>query len=109
MTESHLKALKILAENPAVSQRYIAKELKSSLDKANYIVKALVKKDYVRVKKIKNSSNRLSYMYILTPGGDRKAKELSGKFLKKKFKEYEMLRKEIRELKENIKNFGDGE
>ena len=105
MTEFHLKALRILADNPVLSQRSIAKELELSLGKANYIIKALVEKGYIKMKRFKNSNDKLAYMYVLTPVGIKKKMELTGKFLKKKSEEYRTLKREILALREEVENF----
>lgn len=111
MTEAHLKALKVLDETPAISQRGIAKRLKLSLGKANYIVNSLIEKGYVKAKRFKNSNNKLAYMYVLTPNGIKKKVELTRAFLSRKSDEYRMLHREIKELKEEMRKLegnGDG-
>ena len=103
MDENHLKTLKILEENPALSQRHLARELNLSLGKANYIINALIQKGYLKAKRFKNSINKRSYAYYLTPEGIKKKFELTYQFLKTKSLEFEQLRQEIRALEQDIK------
>ncbi|MGA3086479.1 MAG: MarR family EPS-associated transcriptional regulator [Thermodesulfobacteriota bacterium] len=85
MDENHLKTLKILEENPALSQRHLARELNLSLGKANYIINALIQKGYLKVKRFKNSNNKRSYIYYLTPEGIKKKFELTYQFFRTNF------------------------
>jgi EPS-associated MarR family transcriptional regulator len=103
MDENHLKTLKILEENPALSQRHLARELNLSLGKANYIINALIQKGYLKVKRFKNSNNKRSYIYYLTPEGIKKKFELTYQFFRTKSLEFEQLRQEIRALEQDIK------
>jgi EPS-associated MarR family transcriptional regulator len=100
--ETHYKVLKILEQNPQVSQRELANELGVSLGKANYCLKALIEKGLVKANNFKNSANKRAYIYVLTPRGiDAKAK-ISVRFLQRKLDEYEALRAEIEELQTEL-------
>lgn len=107
MTESHLKALRILKGNPALSQRRIAGELRLSLGKANYVINSLIGKGYVKARRFRNSKNKFSYMYVLTPKGIRKKVQLTKLFIRRKSEEYRALYREIDELKKEIEDFAD--
>lgn len=102
MDENHLKTLKILEENPALSQRHLAGKLNLSLGKANYIINALIQKGYIKTKGFKNSNNKRSYTYYLTPEGINKKLELTYQFFRTKSQEFEQLRQEIRALEQDI-------
>ena len=67
--EIRLKILRILAEEPEISQRALASRLGISLGKANYCVRALVDKGFIKAKNFRNNKNKASYLYMLTPGG----------------------------------------
>ena len=103
MTEdTHYQVLKILEQNPQISQRELAKEMGVSLGKVNYCLKALVDKGLVKVSNFKNSANKWAYFYVLTPGGlDARAK-LSVRFLRRKLEEFEALREEIEKLQAEV-------
>ncbi len=102
MDEYHFKFLKKLEQDNTISQRDLSKKLGLSLGKVNYIVNALMDKGLIRVKRFKNSKNKLAYMYILTPAGIKKKIELTYEFLKRKIAEYDKLKIEIEDLKKEI-------
>ena len=100
MTEdTHYQVLKILEQNPRISQRELAKEMGVSLGKVNYCLKALVDKGLVKANNFKNSANKWAYFYVLTPRGIEAKAKISVHFLQRKLEEYERLRAEIEELK----------
>jgi EPS-associated MarR family transcriptional regulator len=103
MDENHLKTLKILEENPVLSQRHLARELNLSLGKANYILNALIQEGYVKANRFKNSDNKRSYAYYLTPEGMKQKFELTYQFFRMKSQEFEQLRQEILVLEQDIK------
>ncbi len=101
-TETHLKLLRHLEENPDVTQRELARELGISLGKANYCLKALINKGLIKAKNFKNSANKRAYLYILTPQGIEAKALISVRFLQRKMEEYEALRQEIEQLKTEL-------
>lgn len=91
--------LKTLEKTPDLSQRVLAKRLGVSLGKVNFCLNALVEKGFLKVNNFRNSENKLAYAYLLTPQGvDQKAR-MTFEFLRIKIHEYELLRREIEELK----------
>jgi EPS-associated MarR family transcriptional regulator len=96
--DTHYEVLKILEENPQVSQRQLAAEMGVSLGKANYCLKALVEKGLVKAGNFKNSANKLAYFYVLTPRGIEAKAKISVRFLQRKIAEYEALGREIEQL-----------
>jgi len=46
--EATVKLLKIIQDNPEISQRNLAKTIGISVDKTNYIIKALVDKGIIK-------------------------------------------------------------
>jgi EPS-associated MarR family transcriptional regulator len=89
------RLLKLLAEQPDASQRQLAEALGISLGKANYCIKALLDKGWVKARNFKNSKHKLAYAYVLTPSGlDAKAR-ITARFLKRKVAEDEALKAEI--------------
>ena len=67
-----------------------------SLGKLNYCVNALKSKGLIKIKNFKNNKNKINYFYILTPKGISKKTKLTLNFMKRKFIEYEELKKEIK-------------
>jgi EPS-associated MarR family transcriptional regulator len=100
--ETHYKVLKILEQNPQVSQRELANELGVSLGKANYCLKALIEKGLVKANNFKNSANKRAYIYVLTPRGIEAKAKISVRFLQRKLDQYEALRAEIEELQTEL-------
>lgn len=81
-----------------MSQRDMARELGISLGKANYCLRALIQKGWIKADNFKNSRNRTAYMYLLTPRGIEEKARLTLRFLQIKVREYETLRIEIEQL-----------
>ena len=102
MDEYQLKLLKELSENANLSQRDLSRRLGLSLGKVNYVLNALLKKGLIKTMRFKNSKNKSAYMYILTPKGMRGIVDLTYEFLKVKINEYDLLKKEIEELRKDI-------
>ena len=49
----------------------------------------------VKYKNFKNNENKINYLYVLTPKGVTKKTKLLYKFMERKLKEYDELKKEI--------------
>ena len=97
-TEAHYRVLKALEANPNLSQRQLATELGISVGKANYCIKALIDKGWVKARNFRHSDNKLGYAYVLTPSGIRRMTQLTTRFLEHKRREFEALRREIADL-----------
>lgn len=101
-TESYLRMLRAIQENPSVSQRELSRQLGISLGKTNYCVQALLELGWIKAKNFKNSNNKIAYKYLLTPKGVGQKLALTRVFLSKKQREFEMLSREIRQLAEDV-------
>jgi MarR family transcriptional regulator, temperature-dependent positive regulator of motility len=97
--EVRYRILKLLETNPALSQREVARELGMSLGRANYCLRALIDKGWVKVANFKNSRNKSAYMYLLTPRGMERKAEVTVRFLQRKTHEYRELRAEIERIR----------
>lgn len=93
------KLFKAIAETPQMNQRELSQNLGISLGKANYCVKALVEKGWVKAQNFKNNKNKLSYIYILTPSGIDEKASVTIRYLKRKMQEYDELKAAVEELK----------
>ena len=94
--QDNLDVLRIIYRGPTTSQREMAKTLGFSLGKLNYCLKALKNKGYIKIKNFKKQPNRLQYIqYVLTPKGISERTKLTLDFMKRKFKEYDELKKEL--------------
>lgn len=101
--DTHYNVLKLIEENPRITQRELALALGVSLGKVNYCLKAVLEKGWVKANNFKNSNNKMAYAYLLTPKGIEAKTALSLQFLKKKMKEYEQLKQEISQLQKTLK------
>ena len=100
--EYRYKILKLVEENPEISQREIAKALGISLGKTNFCLKALIEKGVLKANNFRNSKNKLAYIYKLTPQGIEEKASVTMRFLKQKMKQYEQLQSEIEQLKNDL-------
>jgi EPS-associated MarR family transcriptional regulator len=96
--EIHLKLLRHLEHHPDVTQRELAQHLGVSLGKANYCLKALIDRGWIKANNFKNSKNKAAYAYLLTPRGVEKKAQITLRFFKKKVVEYEQLKQELVDL-----------
>ena len=94
-----LDLLRKIELNPEYTQRELSKEMGVSLGKVNYCIKKLTEKGLIKLTNFKQTSNKVGYVYILTPIGIEEKTKLTFSFLKRKVIEYEILKKEINELK----------
>lgn len=95
--EDNFAILRNLHKNPNYSQRDLARELGLSLGKLNYCIKALKDKGLVKIRKFKKSPNKIGHMkYVLTSQGISLRTKLTINFMKKKMKEYDELKKELK-------------
>ena len=94
------KLLKLIEAEPYLSQREIAKIMGVSLGKTNYCIKALIDKGFIKFQNFYNNKKKSAYIYFLTPQGIEEKAEVTYRFLQRKIKEYENIKVEI----ENLKN-----
>lgn len=98
--EYRYKILKLVAANPEISQRELAKQLGISLGRANFCLKALIDVGLVKATNFKNNKNKLAYMYLLTPSGIEAKAAITLRFLKQKLQQHEQLMEEIETLRQ---------
>jgi EPS-associated MarR family transcriptional regulator len=101
-TEEVLKLLREIKRNPEMTQREISSSLGISLGKVNYLIKALIRKGFVKANNFKNANNKYAYFYVLTPRGLEGKARITYDFLIRKNKEYKQLKEEIRALEEEL-------
>jgi|ERR1700685_2190483 EPS-associated MarR family transcriptional regulator len=100
--EMRYKLMRLLEDNPKLSQRDVAREFGISLGKVNYCLQALMHKGWIKASHFKNSRNKLAYRYLLTPRGIDEKAHLTVRFLQIKMREYESLRDEIEQLRREV-------
>ena len=92
----HFNVLRKVQNMPNSTQRELAEELGFSLGKLNYCLKALQNKGLVKIKNFKRNPNKINYFYVLTPKGIAEKTKLTINFMKRKMKEYDELKKELK-------------
>tara|TARA_B100001996_G_scaffold381661_1_gene371561 strand:+ start:665 stop:973 length:309 start_codon:yes stop_codon:yes gene_type:complete len=95
--EDNFEILRNLYKNPDSSQRDLARKMGLSLGKLNYCLKALKDKGFVKIKKFKRTTNKIGHIkYVLTPQGISLRTRLTVNFMKRKMKEYDELKTELK-------------
>ena len=98
--EAHFRVLRLLEGNPQMNQRDLAAAAGVSLGKTNYCINALLEKGLIKVQNFKSSKRKLAYAYLLTPAGIAEKAALTQRFLTRKMEEYDALKAEIDQLKQ---------
>ena len=94
--QDHFNVLRKVNSKPKSTQRALAVELGFSLGKLNYCLKALKNKGFIKMKSFEKNPNKINYIYVLTPRGIAEKTKLTINFMKRKMKEYDELKREIR-------------
>ena len=94
--QDHFDVLRSIQKNPESSQRELAENLGFSLGKINYCVKALQGKGLVKIENFKKNPQKINYIYVLTPKGITEKTKLTLNFMKRKMKEYDELKNELK-------------
>jgi EPS-associated MarR family transcriptional regulator len=101
------RVLRMLEDNPDLTQREIAHNLGLSASGLNYCLKALIDKGWVKMHNFAQSKNKFGYIYVLTPNGIAQKAGLTGRFLQRKMAEYDALRAEINALQSEVSGKAD--
>jgi MarR family transcriptional regulator, temperature-dependent positive regulator of motility len=95
--QDHFEILRRIQKKPDTSQRELAEELGFSLGKLNYCLKALQNKGLVKLKNFQKKENKISYLqYVITRKGITERTRLTINFMKRKMKEYDELKRELK-------------
>lgn len=89
------RLMRLLENDPELSQRDMARTLGISLGGVNYCLNALTDMGFVKVANFRASNNKFRYIYVLTPTGILEKSKLTSRFLQRKMQEYEILKSEI--------------
>ncbi len=95
-SQDHFNVLRKIKKKQYSSQRKLAKDLDFSLGKLNYCLKALQEKGLIKIENFKKNPNKINYIYVLTPKGIAEKTKLTLNFMKRKLKEYDELKKELK-------------
>lgn len=96
------RVLRLLQENPEMSQRDIASAVGISVGGVHYCLNALIEKGMIKLGNFSASQDKRRYAYILTPKGLSEKAALTSRFLKRKMEEYEALKEEIDGLQSEL-------
>jgi len=96
------RIFKIIEKDPSINQRELSSALGISLGKANYCLKALIDKGWVKANNFRNNRNKLAYAYILTPTGIEEKAKVTLRYLRRKMQEYDELKQAVEELKKEV-------
>ena len=108
--ETRFQVMRILQDNPDLTQRELAQKLGISVGGLNYCLNALIDKGFVKVSNFQQSKNKFKYVYLLTPQGFAEKVSMTSRFLKRKMDEYDALKGEIEALKAEVyEEQGDGQ
>ncbi len=104
--DTYFRVMRILQQNPDLTQRELAEKLGVSVGGLNYCLKALMDKGWVKMQNFQNSKNKFKYVYLLTPQGIAERVALTSRFLDRKMQEYEALKAEIESLHQDVQQAG---
>lgn len=104
--DTHFRVLRLLQENPEMSQRELAAAVGVSVGGMHYVLNALIDKGLVKLGNFTATKDKRRYAYVLTPKGVARKAAITRAFLVRKMTEYEALREEIEALNSDL---GDGE
>lgn len=96
--DTHFRVLRLLQQNPEMSQRELAEAVGVSVGGMHYLLNALIEKGLVKLGNFKAAEDKRRYAYILTAKGISEKAALTRRFLVRKIEEYDALRAEIEEL-----------
>jgi len=94
----HFRVMRLLHENPEISQRKLAREVGISVGGAHYVLTALMERGLIKFGNFTASQDKRRYAYVLTPKGFAEKAAMMRRFLLRKKAEYDGLRAEIEAL-----------
>ena len=100
--DTYFRVMRILHDSPDITQRELAEKLGVSVSGLNYCLKALIDKGWVKIQNFSNNKNKRGYAYLLTPTGILQTASLTSSFLQRKMHEYEDLKQEIKQMKQEV-------
>ena len=106
--DTRFRVLRLLSDNPHMTQRELAEAVGISVGSAHYVLSALVAAGLIKLGNFGAAPDRRRYAYILTPRGVSDQAATAGRFLSRKLAEYEALRAEIAQLSAEFGLEADG-
>jgi EPS-associated MarR family transcriptional regulator len=100
--ELEYRVLKILEQQPDMTQRQLSEVLGVSLGKTNYLLRSLIDVGWIKLENFQKSDSKWGYVYLLTPMGVAEKAAITLRFLKRKKQEYNDLQSEIAQLQKEV-------
>lgn len=96
------RVLRLLHDNPELSQRDLAKAVGISNGSTHYLLSALLDKGLIKLGHFTAAQDKRRYAYLLTPEGIAEKAAITRRFLERKIREYSALKSEIQALKDEL-------
>ena len=93
--DTHFRVLRLLQENPEMSQRELAEAVGVSVGGMHYVLNALIDKGLVKLGNFTAAEDKRRYAYILTAKGISEKAAITSRFLARKMEEYQALKAEV--------------
>ncbi len=94
----HFRILRLLQDNPEMSQRDLAKAVGVSTGGIHYVLSAFLDKGLIKLGNFTAAEDKRRYAYVLTRKGIAAKANLTRRFLVRKMTEYDLLKAEIEEV-----------
>ena len=102
LEDTHFRVLRLLRDNPELSQREMAAAVGISVGGIHYVLSALIDKGLVKLGNFSAAEDKRRYAYILTPNGIAEKSAITKRFLVRKMAEYLALKEEIDALRDYL-------
>jgi EPS-associated MarR family transcriptional regulator len=96
------RILRLLQDNPEMSQRELAKAVGLSTGGIHYVLNALLDKGLLKIENSTTTKDKRRYAYVLTRRGLATKADLTTRFLVRKMADYEIIKAEIDEVCEDL-------
>lgn len=100
--EYDYRLLRIIEQEPSLTQRELAEKVGLSVGKTNYVLGALIDRGLVKAENFRRNKYKAGYIYLLTPKGISEKVSITARFLKRKMDEFDRLKAEIEEIKGDL-------
>jgi EPS-associated MarR family transcriptional regulator len=100
--ETRLQVMRLLAENPELTQRELADALGISLGATNYCLRALIDQGFLKAERLRKGPNKRAFVYLLTPAGIAQKLDMTRQFIAIKQAEYEAIRQQVEDLRKEL-------
>ncbi len=100
--EARLRILRLLEQNPELSQRDLASKTGISTGSTHYVLRSMVSEGLVKLGNFSGAADKRRYAYVLTPRGLSEKTALTRLFLLRKRAEFEALKAEIGALESEM-------